>query len=206
MPVALPAHLSASRLVELAADPAAVALAVRRPVPTAPHPAARRGTAFHAWLEERFRADTLVDLDDVPGASDEDDAADERLEQLQAAFLASEWAERTPLAVEVDLETLVAGLVVRCRVDAVFPARSGPSGAVDVVDWKSGAPPTGERARHAAVQLAVYRLAWSRLHGVPLQHVGAAFFYAATGQTRRPADLLDEAGLEALVTGLPTAP
>ncbi len=204
--VALPAHLSASRLVELAADPAALALAVRRPVPTAPHPAARRGTAFHAWLEERFRADTLVDLDDIPGASDEDAAADDRLEQLQAAFLASEWAERNPLAVEVDLETVVAGLVVRCRVDAVFPARSGPPGAVDVVDWKSGAPPTGERARHAAVQLAVYRLAWSRLHGVALRHVGAAFFYAATGQTRRPADLLDEAGLEALVTGLPPAP
>ena len=40
---------------------------------------------------------------------------------------------------------------------------------------------------------------------VALDRVGAAFFYAATGETRRPADLLDEAGLEALVTGLPQA-
>ncbi len=206
--VALPAHLSASALVDLAADPAAVALAVRRPVPVPPRPATRRGTLFHAWLEQRFRAETLVDLDDVPGAQDADPDADERLEELQAAFLASEWAQRTPLAVEVDLETPVAGLVVRCRIDAVFPAAGVEprAGGVDVVDWKSGRPPTGERARSGAVQLAVYRLAWSRLHTVPLERVGAAFFYASTGQTRRPVDLLDEAGLEALVLGLPLAP
>ena len=147
----------------------------------------------------------LLDLDELPGAADDGAASDDTLAELQEAFLASEWADRTPLAVEVDLETPVAGLVVRCRVDAVFPATSGLAGAVDVVDWKSGRPPTGERAREAAVQLAVYRLAWARLHRVPLDRVGAAFFYAATGETRRPADLLDEAGLEALVTGLPQA-
>ncbi len=203
--VALPAHLSASRLVELARDPAAVALAVRRPVPARPSPAARRGTLFHAWLEERFRADTLVDLDDIPGASDAEPGADERFEELQQAFLTSEWADRAPLAVEVDLETPVGGLVVRCRVDAVFPGRRGP-GSVDVVDWKTGHPPTGRAAREAAVQLAVYRLAWARRYRVPLERVGAAFFYAATGATQRPADLLDEAGLEALVLDLPAAP
>jgi hypothetical protein len=35
----------------------------------------------------------------------------------------------------------------------------------------------------------------------PVEQVGAAFFYAATGRTVRPVDLLDEAALTALVTG-----
>ena len=208
--VELPAHLSASRLVRLAADPAALALAVRRPLPARPSASARRGTAFHAWLEQRHRSSTLVDIDDEllgDAVDDEDpagaDGADPTLADLQAAFEASEWAQRVPLAVEVDLETVLAGLVVRCRVDAVFPAPQRGEGGVDVVDWKTGRPPTGARARAAAVQLAVYRLAWSRRHGVPLERVGAAFFHAATGATTRPADLLDEAALEALVTGLP---
>jgi len=200
--VPLPAHLSASRLVQLAADPQALALAVRRPVPVEPRPATRRGTRFHAWLEERFRADALLDLDDLPGAGDEtaDDGEEVELARLQEAFEASEWAARTPLAVEVDLETPVAGLVLRCRVDAVF---GRPDGGVDVVDWKTGQPPSGERARAAGVQLAAYRLAWARWRGLPLEKVGAAFFYATTGRTERPVDLLDEAGLEALVRGVP---
>ena len=212
--VELPAHLSASRLVRLAADPAALAMAVRRPLPARPSARARRGTAFHAWLEQRHRSSTLVDLDDemLGDAWDDEDATgsadgtgDGRtsLADLQGAFEASEWAQRVPLAVEVDLETVLAGLVVRCRVDAVFPAPERGQGGVDVVDWKTGRPPTGARARAAAVQLAVYRLAWSRRHGVPVERVGAAFFHAATGATTRPADLLDEAALEALVTDLP---
>lgn len=52
------------------------------------------------------------------------------------------------------------------------------------------------------MQLAAYRLAWSRLHALPLHLVGAAFFYASTGQTVRPVDLLDEAGLVGLLRGL----
>ena len=36
-------------------------------MPAAPAPQARRGTAFHAWLEERFGAAKLVDLDELPG-------------------------------------------------------------------------------------------------------------------------------------------
>ena len=73
-------------------------------------------------------------------------------------------------------------------------------GGWDVVDWKTGAPPPPAAAPLRAVQLAVYRLAWARLHDVPLDQVSAAFFYAATGTTVRPVDLLDEAALEALLT------
>ncbi|WP_461024829.1 ATP-dependent helicase [Thalassiella azotivora] len=201
--VVLPVHLSASRAVQLASDPGGLAEQIRRPMPTPPHPATRRGTAFHAWLEQRFRADALVDVEDLPGAQDEGAADDAELPRLKEVFLASEWANRAPVAVEVDVETPVGGIVLRGRIDAVFPRDEG---GFDVVDWKTGTPPTGERRRAAAVQLAVYRLAWARLHDLPLDAVGAAFFYASTGETVRLADTLDDAGILALIdeaTALP---
>jgi DNA helicase-2/ATP-dependent DNA helicase PcrA len=195
--VDLPAHLSASRLVALAADPVALAGRLRRPVPEPPSPQARRGSSFHAWLERRYSAAALVEVDDLPGAADDADP-DADLAALQAAFLASEWAARTPEAVEVAVETPVAGVVVRGRIDAVF---RDPDGRWQVVDWKTGRPAHGDGVRVRAVQLAVYRLAWSRLQEVPLDRVGAAFFYAGAGCTVRPVDLLDEAGLVELVQG-----
>jgi DNA helicase-2/ATP-dependent DNA helicase PcrA len=197
--VELPAHLSASKVVALAADPDGFADRLRRPLPQPPQPAARRGSAFHAWLERRYGAAALVDLEELPGAADDADT-DADLEQLQQRFLASPWAQLVPEAVEVAVETPVAGVVVRGRIDAVFRYETPDGPRWDVVDWKTGAPPRGlgeQRAR--AVQLALYRLAWSRLHGVPVEHVGAAFFHASTGETVRPVELLDEPALTALV-------
>jgi DNA helicase-2/ATP-dependent DNA helicase PcrA len=51
------------------------------------------------------------------------------------------------------------------------------------------------------VQLAAYRLGWSRLTGVPVEQVSAGFHYVGAKETVRPADLLDETGLLHLVTG-----
>jgi ATP-dependent DNA helicase UvrD/PcrA len=200
--VELPVHLSASRLVRLAEDPAGLAGDLRRPMPRPPAPEARRGTAFHAWVEQRFGAAAMVDVLELPGAADEGPAEDERLPELQANFLASEWADRIPTDIEVAIETPVAGTVVRGRIDAVFPVGDEtPVRHWDVVDWKTGTEPHGAAATARAVQLAAYRLAWARLQDVPVENVGAAFFYAATGRTVRPVDLLDEAALERLVTG-----
>ncbi|HEY6795331.1 MAG TPA: ATP-dependent DNA helicase [Kineosporiaceae bacterium] len=196
--VPLPAHLSASRVVALARDPAALALRLRRPTPEPPNPHARRGSAFHAWLERRFGVAALVDVDELPGAAD-DAAADEALAALQECFLASAWADRVPEAVEVSIETPVAGVIVRGRIDAVYRS-AGATPEWEVVDWKTGPPSSGRAAAAAAVQLAIYRLAWSRLTGTELAQVGAAFFHASTGVTVRPVDLLDEAGLVDLIT------
>jgi len=202
--VELPAHLSASAVVRLAADPQAFALALRRPIPLEPSPQARRGTAFHAWVEGWFGAASLVDVDALPGADDDSVRVDADQETLRAAFLATPWADRTPLEVEVDIETTVAGYVLRSRVDAVFrdPDRPGVPGAVVVVDWKTGAPPS-DPAQVAAreLQLAVYRLAWSRWKGTPLEHVGAAFCYVGVGRTVRPERLLDEDEITELLVG-----
>ncbi|MFG3711393.1 ATP-dependent helicase [Micromonospora sp. NPDC047730] len=201
--VALPGQLSVTQLVVLRRDPAALARALRRPVPTEPSPYARRGTAFHTWLEQRFGADRLLDLDELPGAADADAAPDEALAELQERFLSSEWADRVPVEVEVPFATVIAGVVVRGRMDAVF---ARPGGRFDVVDWKTGRQPAGPAAEVAAVQLAVYRLAWAELAGVPVERVGAAFHYVRDGVTVRPADLLDADGLTALITSVPENP
>ncbi|MGR7023719.1 UvrD-helicase domain-containing protein [Geodermatophilus sp. URMC 62] len=203
--VPLPSHLSVSELVALRRDPAGLARRLRRPLPAAPAPLARRGTAFHAWLEERFGAARLLDLDELPGSGDEGAPPDGALGALQEAFLASPWADRQPVEVEVPFETPLGPLTLRGRIDAVF---GDGDGGFEVVDWKTGPPPSGAELAAAAVQLAAYRLGWSRLAGVPVEQVSAGFHHVAAGVTVRPVDLLDEAGLLALVTGedLPEEP
>jgi DNA helicase-2/ATP-dependent DNA helicase PcrA len=198
--VAVPPHLSVSQLVVLRRDPQALARSLRRPVPHRPTPYARRGTAFHAWLEQRFGSVRLLDVDELPGAADEDAAADEHLVALQEAFLASEWAQRTPVEVEVPFATTVGGVVVRGRMDAVF---ADPGGRFDVIDWKTGRRPAAADAAAAAVQLAAYRIAWASLADVPVTHVRAGFHYVRDGVTVRPADLPDADALAALIEELP---
>jgi len=79
----------------------------------------------------------------------------------------------------------------------VFP---DPGGGVTVVDWKTGEPPADEPARrHAAVQLAVYRLAWAGLTGCPIDQVRAAFHYVRSGRTVAPEKLYGAAELTALL-------
>lgn len=199
--VELPANLSVSSLVSLARDPAALARQIRRPMPRPPAPYARRGTAFHAWLESRWGQQRLLDPGELPGAADEGAADDSHLARLRERFEQSEWASREPLDIEVPFETVIGDRLVRGRMDAVF--RRG--GDYEIVDWKTGSPPSGDEARFASVQLAAYRLAWAELAGVPVERVSAAFHYVDADLTVRPADLLDAAGLAALLDGVPAA-
>ncbi|NKQ57463.1 ATP-dependent helicase [Amycolatopsis sp. K13G38] len=199
--VSLPGHLSVSQLVELAADPAGLARRLRRPLPIPPNTFARRGTAFHGWLERRFAGERLLEIDDLPGAADMDAASDDVLDELRAAFEASDWGRRQPHEVEVPFSTEVDGVVVRGRMDAVF---ADADGGWTVVDWKTGVVPEPGKLRPLAVQLAAYRLAWAALSGTPLEKVRAAFHYVRDDHTLRPVDLLDINGLRDLLRNLPT--
>lgn len=204
--VALPENLSVSQLVDLAADPDALASRLRRPLPFPPNPLARRGTAFHAWIERRFGATRLLDLDELPGSADTGASADVDLETLQQAFLESDWSLRSPIEVEVPFETSVAGTVLRGRIDAVF---ADADGGWTVIDWKTGKEPTATEEKSVVMQLAAYRIAWAELMAasrddsepIPLDKVRAAFHYVRSGRTIAPADLPDVAALAALIEG-----
>jgi len=199
--VRVPRHLSASAVVSLAGDRQAFARDLRRPMPAPPALAARRGTAFHAWVEQHFARAAFVDLLDLPGSADDDPSDDEELPRMKERFLASEWSHRSPEAIEIAIETTVAEMAVRGRIDAVFPR---PGGGFTVVDWKTGARPSGDKARIRALQLEAYRLAYARLRGLALDQVDAAFYYAGTGETVYP-DLPDDGRLATLLESIPTS-
>ncbi|MFI5539475.1 UvrD-helicase domain-containing protein [Nocardia sp. NPDC051900] len=195
--VELPGQIAATALVELRADPAKLAARLRRPLPYPPNPLARRGTAFHAWVQRWFGSTRLLGLDELPGAADggaADAGLDAELSAMQEAFLNSRWADRSPIEVEIPFETSIAGTVIRGRMDAVF---AEPGGGWIVVDWKTGAEPSAAEEPAVAMQLAVYRLAWARLmaarEGRPehemLPRIGAAFHYVRTGRTIAPPNL-----------------
>ncbi|MDQ4503303.1 ATP-dependent DNA helicase [Sinomonas sp. ASV322] len=198
MGVRLPEHISASAVVALGQDAQAVVRQLRRPVPRRPGMSARRGTAFHAWVEEYFAQSAMLDLEGLDHADDFVDEAYD-LQSFVDVFKSSEWAHRSPAFVEVPIETRVGPVVVRGRIDAVF---RDADGTWDLVDWKTGRAPSGRDAEARAVQLAVYRLAWSRLHDVPLDRVTAAFFYLADGRIVRPDRLAGEAELEELIASV----
>ncbi|MET8427076.1 UvrD-helicase domain-containing protein [Nocardia sp. NPDC004860] len=202
--VELPGQLAATALVDLSADPAKLAARLRRPLPYPPSPYTRRGTAFHAWLQRWFGGARLLGFEELPGAADITDT-DADLMRLQEAFLASPWADRNPVEVEVSFETTIAGTVIRGRMDAVFRR---PDGIWVIVDWKTGAEPQRADEDSVAVQLAVYRLAWARLEAARsgraesdlLAETVAAFHYVRTGRTIAPEHLPGPAELAAIIT------
>ena len=195
----LPAQLSVSMLVDLRADAQGLAQRLARPLPRRPVPQARRGTAFHAWVESRAGQRQLLGPEDLQGAAD-DAGVDVDLAELQRSFLRTEYAGRAPVEVEVPFELALAGHVVRGRMDAVYVDEDG---GFDVVDYKTGRAPTGAAAAAAAVQLSCYRLAWAALAGVAPDLVRAAFLYVPTGAVVRPANLLAAEELERLLTAIP---
>lgn len=223
--VRAPARMSASLVVARAQDPEQAAWDLLRPLPRRPSPAARRGTSFHAWLEERFGSAALLELTDLADLADladldepedvdgtsaagpagegggDDDAT--VLRHMREAFEASEWADRTPIAVEEPVTTTLGGVGVRGVIDAVYAddTAGAPDDAVIIVDWKTGRPPTGARRRALAVQLSVYRLAWHERTGTPLEHIRTAFHYVAAGVTHEVTRHPDAAELARLVTG-----
>jgi DNA helicase II / ATP-dependent DNA helicase PcrA len=190
--VGLPPALSATTVQRLRDDPDRLARELARPMPRPPSAAARFGTRFHAWIEAHFGQQTLWDPTDLPGRADSDIDDDADLAALIEAFRAGPYGERAPYAVEAPFALLLGGQVVRGRIDAVYETADG----FDVVDWKTN------RSHDAdPLQLAIYRLAWAELHELPLERVGAAFYYVRSGELVRPETLADRAELERLVTG-----
>jgi DNA helicase-2/ATP-dependent DNA helicase PcrA len=194
--VELPSSLSATAMSRLRDDPQLFARELARPMPRKPSSAARFGTRFHAWVESRFGQPELIPYDELEGRADAGIDDESELAELVARFESGPYADRVPHAVEAPFALVLAGQVVRGRIDAVYAEDvEGERGFV-VVDWKTNRTATAD-----PLQLALYRLAWAELTGTPLHRVRAVFHYVRSGQTVEPDDLPDRAELERIISG-----
>jgi DNA helicase II / ATP-dependent DNA helicase PcrA len=188
-PGAVPDYLSVTGVAQLQRDPKAFAAGIRRPMPRLVSEAQRWGIGFHQWLENRFGAQSML-LDADPAA----ELAGAEFEKLRAGFEASPYADAVPVAVEAPFTLVLAGRLVRGRIDAVFGTSDG---RMQVVDWK-----TGNLASADPLQLACYRLAWAELNGLAVESVDAVFYDLHSARIVRPEHLAGRAELEQLLRGL----
>ena len=182
--VPLPTSLSATALARLRDDPEQFARELARPMPRKPSPAARFGTRFHAWVEARFGQQSLLDPDDLPGRGDLGIDDEDELRELIATFESGPFAERVPSA----RSSRRSPWCWPARWCAAASTRCTPSRTV-AGWWWTGRPTSSQTAD--PLQLAIYRLAWAELMGVPLADVRAAFHYVRAGETVEISDLAD---------------
>ncbi len=190
--VELPVRIPASRFKDFVSDLPALRERYRRPMPQKPYKQTRNGTIFHSWVEARFGVVHLAEN------LDSDDNFNEGLEgesirALQANFENSRWASLKPLEIEREIQVTIDGNTFICKLDAVF---ARPEGGVEIVDWKTGKKPKSEEeAALRALQLALYRLAYSRFTGLPVDQIHASFYFVADDLEVQPQVLLSEAEL-----------
>lgn len=188
--VRIPRRIPASSLERWYLDPEAQRHALRRPLPQKPYRQALRGTLFHTYVEEHFAHKPLYPLGGIEEELESDTLG---LEDWVAAFEASPFATMSPLAIEQELHLPLAGHLVVCKIDAVFPGDTGPH----IVDWKTGAMPSDDAdIRAKALQLAAYRAAWSQWSGEPEDTITASFWYAESSTLLTPEVLPSRAELD----------
>lgn len=202
-----PTRVPASRFKDYVTDFGGTLSSIVRPMPERPYRQTRLGTLFHAWVERRSgqvgvgtRADEALwelDEDDAATATGDVSVADAAdLGSLQEIFERSEWGSLKPIAVEIEIDFALGGEpgeslsdtgeperheghVVICKLDAVY-RREDRGGRIEIVDWKTGkAPRTPAEREERMLQLALYRLAYHRRFGVPLEEIDVALYYVA---------------------------
>ena len=189
---AAPTRIAASRYKEFVSDYAGTVARITRPLPERPFRQTRLGTLFHAWVEQRSgRVGTARSLDDALWELDDDGPATTAsaedaavLARLQATFAASEWGALSPIEVETEIDFAENDLdgrphVIICKLDAVY-RREDRGGRIEIVDWKTGAPPRTDAEREQRMlQLELYRRAYHLKHGIPLDQIDVALYYVA---------------------------
>ena len=194
--VALPTRVPASRFKDFVTDPDAVASSLLRPMPEKPFKATRLGTLFHSWVENRYGLGAGSDELDAPTLELDDEgdgveAAD--LARLRATFEASEWADRRPIEVEREIHLPFDDRIVICKIDAIYATEDG---GFEVVDWKTGkAPKDDDDLERKTLQLALYRLAYSKWASIDPSRITAAFYFVADDRVIRPEHIDNEGEL-----------
>ena len=187
---AAPTRIPASRFKDYVTDYAGTVSAIARPMPERPYRQTRLGTLFHAWVEQRSGHtgsggsvdDALweIDAEEVDSEASVEDTAE--LERLRDIFERSEWGPLRPLEVETEIDFALPeedgpGRVVICKLDAVY-RRDDRGGRIEIVDWKTGRPPrTAAEREERMLQLALYRLAYHKARGVPLDQIDVVLYY-----------------------------
>jgi DNA helicase-2/ATP-dependent DNA helicase PcrA len=193
--VAMPVRVAASRFKDFVTDPASVASSLRRPMPERPYKATQIGTLFHSWVESRYgmggtseALDALTtEMDDGGAGGDITNDAD--LARLQDTFSRSIWADRRPVDVEREIHLPFDDRIVICKIDAVY----FDGERYQVVDWKTGkAPKDAADLERKQLQLALYRLAYSRWAGIDPSLIDAVFYFVADDRVVTPERIFDE--------------
>lgn len=202
-------RLTASTFHEFIEDPVEAERRRLRPMPVRPYRRTRTGNLFHEWIERRASTargtslflsgldpeDTVLEPDSGPVVEPPED-----LQLLIAQFEQSRWADRQPIAVELEISIPFAGRTLVCKLDAVYQedpndaagadtaategARVAPR--VEIVDWKSGRPPKNDEERSLRfLQLELYRHAYARWAEIDPAQIDVTLFYVADGQELR---------------------
>ena len=169
--VPLPPSLSATSLARLDDDPDALARELARPMPR--RPVRRRGSA--PGSTRGWRAGSASWVCSTPTTC--------RAAATRASATTPTWPSSSPSSRRgpsgapaaggrAAFSLVLRGQVVRGRIDAVFLEDDGSH---LVVDWKTNRQHTAD-----PFQLAVYRLAWAELRGLPLEKVGPRSTTCAT--------------------------
>jgi DNA helicase II / ATP-dependent DNA helicase PcrA len=178
---------------------------VLKPLPQRPTQAQRLGIEVHAWIEELHRGLIgLAEEDALDEASVPPDR--ETVTKLKARFVALGYEGRAPFelpggepATEVPFTLKLADdLVVRGRIDAVYPTDEGP---LEIVDFKTGAVPDEPDWG----QLELYAEALAALGLVDGGEVILTFAYLQADEPV-PSRRYTPRGLDWLRTGLAAAP
>ena len=160
--VTLPVRIPASKFKEFVSDLPGQAANYLRPVPSRPYRATKTGTAFHSWVEDFLIAE-------VDNPSDE-------IADLSEVFKNSRFKDLEQADIEVEIN-LTRGLnTFVCKLDAVFKVGE----RFEIVDWKTGAAPkTKAEQESMALQLALYRFAYSELRSIPIEMIDVSFYFVA---------------------------
>lgn len=212
-------YLTASDIVNFVNDEAAFDLEQRRPIPTQPSLAARRGTAVHEQIAHAYNSpqtlefneaweDGLLDPEEYSsvGQGLETDAhAQASIEEvLLERFYESRFSQLPAVAIEKPVELELGGVPVRCVIDAVLDSSElAELAPLMIVDWKTGRRPSQAQIASRQFQLGLYRVAWSRLTGIPIADIGACFYYLGEAEPQARelhAGDLSEAEVEEIVT------
>ena len=97
-----------------------------------------------------------------------------------------------PVEIEREIQLTIGANTFICKLDAVFETEKG----FEIIDWKTGkAPKNAADQKLKVLQLALYRLAYSRFTGIPIDQIEVSFYFVAEDKEIKPMEIPNEAEL-----------